>query len=121
MTYPLSENRVKLFFIGQQNLILLFNALAHPDILYRAQIEGIPEDAVVVAARTSIDPMGIEFLVYHPSFDLVPLGEQTPRGQQGFSTFNLLELVKRDEPDLLGNTVYDGTDGSTWRKRPSLL
>ena len=74
------ERRYKCVNISPEHILDLFRE-PKQEILYRLGFEGIPEDAEVVTLMA--DPINhvVRFLIWHPSFDVVPEGDYTPSVQ----------------------------------------
>lgn len=71
------ERRFKCVSISPECILDLFRE-PKQEVLYRLGFEGIPEDAEVTTLM--MDPINhvVRFLIWHPSFDVVPEGEYTP-------------------------------------------
>ena len=71
------ERRFKCVSISPECILDLFRE-PNTSLLYRFHFQGIPEDAEVLAVQAdSIDHV-VRFLIWHPSFDVVPDGQYTP-------------------------------------------
>lgn len=109
--YP--EKRFKSFALTAETLLAVFNAVTH-QCINRVVIEGVPEDAEIVHIQTTFNPTGIEAIVYHPGYPIVPEGMPCERGNE-FTKVKHINLFRKEDG------TWQDQDGATWRTREPLL
>lgn len=66
------ERRYKRLIIDMDYIFNFFVKQNHHEFLLMPQIEGIPNDAIIKRVDYDIQSDGFSFLIYHPSFEIVP-------------------------------------------------
>lgn len=74
------EKRLRIYRLHPRVLLQIFNwnQCGNEYVQLPVLPDPVPADAEVLHIQTAFNPYCIEMLVYHPSFDEIPLGDSLP-------------------------------------------
>lgn len=91
----MDRKRVKIVRLDERLIVDVLNWCRDPKgYLMLPDVEGLPEDAVVVSCRDNWERRTLEVLVYHPSFEEVPEGDIPPVIEDVVKKFRIMKFDK---------------------------
>ncbi len=124
------ERRLKRYYMPESLAIDYLQAMRKwPDIFGRAVITDVPEDAEIESIYWCELRRSFVIHVWHPSFPIVPDGEETPEGMGGHIRYQLAFFVRgedgayrcpNDKPAGASEALTKAAEMLSWRQKPSM-